>query len=574
MKKLVSLYAAITVAAMCLMHTVFAAPLNAGAEFTASASADTVTLKGAVTPSETHRIAYIALYPGKTADMTDANNFADAVAAAGEFETESDGSFDISFKVKDNTGGALDIKNYPLKYSVSLSVDGYAFTKTEEFDFYGSEYTLEIIKLINAAKDAGDTAGMKSIIEKYYGALGIGNKIFEEKIKDSEPMFESFIKLFTALAKTDIGGIDGQFTDASVMSLVNAAETDGEISGLIGTYARELKLDGTTEYKTYTDIISDGLRKDIRTYILNHGDFTSVQDFADDVKQYTVMRAINGVIGWDNVRKAIEENAEILKVDLTLIKSTDDKADIYGRLIGRDFADYSAVRSAFMQAVTDSRNANPHTPGKGTGGGGGSTGGSGNGGGGNNFPAGLIVGNDSESKYFSDLDNYKWAETEINALAEKNIINGKSAGIFEPGSDVLREEFVKMIVLAADKYDGKASVDFDDISRDDWSYSYVASAVKSGIIAGIGDNMFGAGRKITREDMAVIIARLLNGGTGESTESSFADSDMIADYAKPAVSWAERTGLLKGDEGRFNPKAALSRAEAAVVLYRCMSFTN
>ena len=53
---------------------------------------------------------------------------------------------------------------------------------------------------------------------------------------------------------------------------------------------------------------------------------------------------------------------------------------------------------------------------------------------------------------------------------------------------------------------------------------------------------------------------------------TFGDKSSIADYAKRAVALMAQAGYLSGDEnGNFAPQKSLTRAEAAVVLYRIMT---
>ncbi|MDR1134642.1 MAG: S-layer homology domain-containing protein, partial [Clostridiales Family XIII bacterium] len=50
---------------------------------------------------------------------------------------------------------------------------------------------------------------------------------------------------------------------------------------------------------------------------------------------------------------------------------------------------------------------------------------------------------------------------------------------------------------------------------------------------------------------------------------SFPDADSVAGYAKTASLWAVHNGILRGrEDGRFDPRAEASRAEAAAVLHR------
>ena len=51
-------------------------------------------------------------------------------------------------------------------------------------------------------------------------------------------------------------------------------------------------------------------------------------------------------------------------------------------------------------------------------------------------------------------------------------------------------------------------------------------------------------------------------------EFTFADESDIAEYANDAVRLMQRGGIINGDEnGRFNPEAYATRAEAAKIIY-------
>lgn len=248
--------------------------------------------------------------------------------------------------------------------------------------------------------------------------------------------------------------------------------------------------------------------------------------------------------------------------------STDSKSDIYGRMINQNYADYPAVVKGFNAAIIASRGN------KGGGGGSSTSGGSSSSGSSSGVPAGRVNDtNTEENERFNDLSGFAWAKTAINRLAEKNIINGRDDNKFEPASAVLREEFVKMIVLAAGKYDESAQADFADVAKDAWHYSYVASAYKNNIVSGMDNGSFGIGQNITREDMAVIMARLMGyNASSDKYTADFTDAVDISDYAVTAVAYVSKMGLVEGTDGKFNPKESLTRAEAAVVLNRFLSY--
>lgn len=168
-----------------------------------------------------------------------------------------------------------------------------------------------------------------------------------------------------------------------------------------------------------------------------------------------------------------------------------------------------------------------------------------------------------------------WGKSFIWALYSRGIINGKSETTFEPDTGITREEFVKLVVELFELNDTSLKVDFDDVDEDAWYYSYVAGAFQNGIVSGIGDNLFGTGRQIKRQDMAKIINTVLeaNNIRGEKASSSvFNDYDAIGDYAKEHVLAICGMGIISGDDsGNFNPNQFATRQEAAKMIYGMMT---
>ncbi|MBO5008186.1 MAG: S-layer homology domain-containing protein [Clostridia bacterium] len=178
---------------------------------------------------------------------------------------------------------------------------------------------------------------------------------------------------------------------------------------------------------------------------------------------------------------------------------------------------------------------------------------------------------------FTDLDGYDWAKPAIEVLAENGVLNGKAKNIFAPADTLSREELVKMLVCIFEIHDPNAKSNFDDLSGH-WSDSYIASAQKYGLVKGISDSEFGAGRTITRQDMAVLCYRFMSAfsvrmdayETGE-----FSDIGSVADYAKEAVTVLKNARVINGkDGGIFAPNDGCIRAEAAKVVYYIFAERN
>ena len=207
-------------------------------------------------------------------------------------------------------------------------------------------------------------------------------------------------------------------------------------------------------------------------------------------------------------------------------------------------------------------------------GGGGSLGGGGSfGGGGSSKPTTPVDPTPVEPEgTFSDIASVEWAKEAIEALAEKGIINGRGDGKFAPNDSVTREEFVKIIIGAFDLLNEDAKADFGDVGAERWSYAFIATANELGIVTGDGENFNPTGA-MSRQDMAVVIFRTAEklGLVLSGDAESFADSEEIADYAKDAIKALTANGIVNGmGDGTFAPKATVTRAQAAKVIYGLM----
>lgn len=178
---------------------------------------------------------------------------------------------------------------------------------------------------------------------------------------------------------------------------------------------------------------------------------------------------------------------------------------------------------------------------------------------------------------FQDIEEVPWAIKAIETLKDKGIIAGKAPEIFDPYASITREEFVKMIVLAAGMEIADGEVAFTDVPPGSWCRQYIKTACDTGLLYGIGENQFGMGLPITRQDIAVIVYRMMNdlGVEMKADKADFKDADSIAEYAKEAVNFLSANKIINGTpEGNFEPANDATRAEATVILYRTINFMN
>ena len=176
----------------------------------------------------------------------------------------------------------------------------------------------------------------------------------------------------------------------------------------------------------------------------------------------------------------------------------------------------------------------------------------------------------TETKVFSDMGEAPWAEDAVYFLYERGIVNGRTANTYAPEAFVTRAEFVKMVMVAMGETDAQNLTKFKDVAPDSWYAPYVAAAAELGIVTGDENGNFNPETQISREDMATILHRTVQGGKAVEAHE-FSDSSEISDYAKTAVEFFAEKGVINGlGDGSFGPKKSATRAETAVMLYRLM----
>lgn len=175
---------------------------------------------------------------------------------------------------------------------------------------------------------------------------------------------------------------------------------------------------------------------------------------------------------------------------------------------------------------------------------------------------------------FNDLAPDHWARKAVREMAKRKILTGMGNNKFQPDAQVTRSQFATMLVkglgLPVDEQSGQT---FTDVGPQDWSYKFVEAAKDylTGYKSPSGGVLFHPHMPAVREDMAVAIvkARGLSPATDLSVLDSFPDSQLISENLRPYVAAAVNAGLMRGYEnGAFRPQGKLTRAEAAVLLYK------
>ena len=181
---------------------------------------------------------------------------------------------------------------------------------------------------------------------------------------------------------------------------------------------------------------------------------------------------------------------------------------------------------------------------------------------------------------FEDVPENAWFLDAVRYVYTNEFMNGTSATTFNPSGSMTRG----MLVTVLYRIDGSQGVTdeergcFEDIA-DAYYTDAVAWAYSNGIVNGVSENRFEPNRIVTRQEAVTIFYRycveynLLSVDTDLELEG-FMDQELVADFAADAFTWAVDAGLVAGSENAdgiyLNPVNNLNRAQAAVLLQRCV----
>lgn len=181
-------------------------------------------------------------------------------------------------------------------------------------------------------------------------------------------------------------------------------------------------------------------------------------------------------------------------------------------------------------------------------------------------------------KTFPDISAHK-NQPAIEALAAREIINGKTEDKFMPDDTMTRAEFATIAVKALGLVP-KANSTFADVSLTAWYAPYVGTASGYGIVNGMPDRLFNPGGTITKQEAAVMVARAAKlAGMDTETDtaaardilSQFTDYVTAADWARASMAFCYKEDILSQADLEILPKAAIKRCEIAEMLFRMLA---
>ena len=405
-----------------------------------------------------------------------------------------------------------------------------------------------------------------------FDTTGLSDSAFDEFSQEREDLEDAFNRAI------EFAVLCGAGTDDEFASVI-ANNSDSNAENDYSSVQDDSYLDKLTDLSFVAARMREANYDDINLYDATNANIYPIFDGA-------VLTAVLKQLDWGIVEEAVTyyETKGLFTLDKTTFNKIVNKEDVYQGLKAAGITNYTLIPTKFNEICTSVYNIEnpPYTPPQG-----GSAFGGGGGGGGSSVIGGSkdktnVTEKENADKEetpkitFTDIDNVDWAKTAILDLVGKGIINGVGDGKFMPASYIKREEAVKMLVEAFD-LEGNADIKFGDVLENHWYHNAVLKAVGSGIVNGISETEFGAGKYITRQDLATMAYRALVSKYDINTDKTaeFTDFDNLSAYAKNPVSAFKGLGVLNGyDDGTFMPNSYMNRAEFACMLYKILSLVK
>jgi len=513
-------------------------------------------------PNDT--LAVYILKNGKSISDFNGTNGSNVFIYAGAVQTDSEGyyGFDAAMNVESNTYNAYITDGEGISKSISFY---YAYPEEKRRalnDIYSSESAVDLQSKLALSDEESEYVKLLSIPVASIEGL------------DEEKLVRVLYNLISANTNTE--DFLEMFSDADIIESVN----EGKISD-ISIYNEKTNISEKTA-GLFADL-SDSEKKNISSVKLAGKSFLSFSEIGTMLETIVAFSSVSSGGNPDSVLDVLTNYSDILGIGscipaLNSLNSAKKQEVVNAVISGGKYETASDLLKVLAPAINKAAATDSSVGGGGSSPSAGINGG--NGSGRRTTVAGGVPESDLSSDVinneilpkFNDLAGYEWAEEAILWLYGKKVINGVSETRYEPGRRVTREEFLKM---ADSLYTAESVIDikFKDVDNNAWYAPYVYKAAKSGIVRGKSENIFGTGDGITREDMAVIIGRILKDKFSVSeTDEKFFDDAEISEYAYSDVYYLKAAGIVSGDSnGNYNPSKTVTRAEAAQVMFNIMN---
>jgi hypothetical protein len=167
-----------------------------------------------------------------------------------------------------------------------------------------------------------------------------------------------------------------------------------------------------------------------------------------------------------------------------------------------------------------------------------------------------------------DLEPSDWAVSSIATAKRQNLT--KSIALNDLKEDISRKEFATLVANIYEDMSGKRITMLNKNTFEDTDDENILKAAKIGIVNGVGEGRFDPEGKVTREQMAVMMKRLMDSLDINPTVTMeyryFADEDEISDWAKSSVQVLNKLEIINGiGQQKIAPKGSATKEQAIVM---------
>ena len=142
------------------------------------------------------------------------------------------------------------------------------------------------------------------------------------------------------------------------------------------------------------------------------------------------------------------------------------------------------------------------------------------------------------AKDFKDMTSTHWADREIQALANDDVIVGYPDGTFRPDIPVTRAEFATMVIksLHQENLPLSETYYFKDVPTNYWAYNNIQRAQAFNLLKGFPDGTFKPDNTISKAEAISIIVSAVKSGDMTQAQAKeilkvYSDADKIPNWA-------------------------------------------
>jgi hypothetical protein len=170
---------------------------------------------------------------------------------------------------------------------------------------------------------------------------------------------------------------------------------------------------------------------------------------------------------------------------------------------------------------------------------------------------------------YRDVFANDWYSDEVEYCTRGGFMNGMGGGIFAPDANTTRAEFAMVLYRLEGCPEGNLFDPFTDVIKGSWYQKAVAWAYQNGVVKGVSETIFEPNSNITREQMVAMLYRYANRVVATKTSApltAFGDASSVSNYAVAPMQWAVGTAVINGMGGNLVPQGFTTRAQIARVM--------